>query len=158
MLKCCEINFRVNWEKYLPLVKFTYNNNYHASLGMSPFEELYGRKCRSSICWMELSERKLVNTVLVCKIKKSNGHQESLEVGPRLPEGIREQKGYVSSTNRLSPDQNSVHARPYTIKRTQKTWYIHGLSTLSLLHKLCIQMGVRRYRRYIVHYDKEDTR
>jgi transposase InsO family protein len=32
------------WEDYLHLVEFTYNNGYHASLKMSPFEALYGRK------------------------------------------------------------------------------------------------------------------
>ncbi|KAA3477454.1 Retrotransposable element Tf2 [Gossypium australe] len=61
---------RTNWEKYLPLVEFAYNNNYHPSLGMSPFEVLYGRKCRSPICWLELNENKLVGPDLVCEAEK----------------------------------------------------------------------------------------
>jgi hypothetical protein len=34
----------MQWEKYLPLVDFSYNNGYQASLKMNPFEALYGRK------------------------------------------------------------------------------------------------------------------
>jgi hypothetical protein len=37
------------WEDYLPLVEFTYNNGYHESLKMSPFEALYGRQCKIPI-------------------------------------------------------------------------------------------------------------
>ncbi|KAA3483754.1 DNA/RNA polymerases superfamily protein [Gossypium australe] len=50
MLRSCVIEFGMNWEKYLPLAEFAYSNSYHASLGMSPFEVLYGRNCRSLIC------------------------------------------------------------------------------------------------------------
>ena len=39
------------WEYYLPLVEFAYNDVQQASLGMSPFEALYGRKCRTSVTW-----------------------------------------------------------------------------------------------------------
>lgn len=59
------IDFRVNWKIYNLLVEFPYNNSHHASLGMSPFEDLYGRKCRTPTCWMELSERNLVGPELV---------------------------------------------------------------------------------------------
>ncbi|KAA3469966.1 Transposon Ty3-I Gag-Pol polyprotein [Gossypium australe] len=40
---------------YLSLAEFTYNNNHHASLGMSHFEALYGRRCKSPTCWLELN-------------------------------------------------------------------------------------------------------
>eukprot|EP00253_Pinus_taeda_P011162 PITA_11162 len=39
------------WEDYLHLVEFAYNNVYHTSLQMSPFEVLYGRKCRTPSSW-----------------------------------------------------------------------------------------------------------
>eukprot|EP00253_Pinus_taeda_P030825 PITA_30825 len=39
------------WEDYLHLVEFSYNNGHHESLGMSPFEVLYGRKCRVPVDW-----------------------------------------------------------------------------------------------------------
>ena len=37
------------WEDYLYLVEFSYNNGYQASLKMSPFETVYGRKCNLPI-------------------------------------------------------------------------------------------------------------
>nr|GEV87303.1 putative reverse transcriptase domain-containing protein [Tanacetum cinerariifolium] len=50
MLRACVIDFRKGWEKHLPLVEFSYNNSYHASIKAAPFELLYGRKFRSPVC------------------------------------------------------------------------------------------------------------
>ncbi|GJV90178.1 putative reverse transcriptase domain-containing protein [Tanacetum coccineum] len=47
MLRACVIDFRKGWVNHLPLVEFSYNNSYHASIKAAPFEALYGRKCRS---------------------------------------------------------------------------------------------------------------
>jgi hypothetical protein len=48
------------WEDYLHLVEFTYNNGYHASLKMSPFEALYGRKCNTLVSWDNIANREVV--------------------------------------------------------------------------------------------------
>jgi hypothetical protein len=48
------------WEDYLNLVEFTYNNGYQASLKMSPFEEIYGRKCSTSVSWDNPTDRAVV--------------------------------------------------------------------------------------------------
>ena len=37
------------WDSQLPLIEFTYNNSYHSSIGMAPFEALYGRRCRTPL-------------------------------------------------------------------------------------------------------------
>nr|GEX41925.1 reverse transcriptase domain-containing protein [Tanacetum cinerariifolium] len=50
ILRSCLIDFEKGWEKHLPLVEFSYNNSYHASIKAAPFEALYGRKCRSPVC------------------------------------------------------------------------------------------------------------
>ncbi|GJV30502.1 putative reverse transcriptase domain-containing protein, partial [Tanacetum coccineum] len=47
MLRACAIDFGKGWVNHLPLVEFSYNNSYHASIKAAPFEALYGRKCRS---------------------------------------------------------------------------------------------------------------
>nr|GEV14868.1 reverse transcriptase domain-containing protein [Tanacetum cinerariifolium] len=47
MLRACVIDFDNSWDQHLPLVEFSYNNSYHASVKAAPFEALYGRKCRS---------------------------------------------------------------------------------------------------------------
>ena len=46
------------WSDMLLLVKFTYNNSYHSSIGMAPYEALYGRRCRTPLCWQH--DRELV--------------------------------------------------------------------------------------------------
>ncbi|GJZ62917.1 putative reverse transcriptase domain-containing protein [Tanacetum coccineum] len=56
MLRACVINFGKGWVKNLPLAEFSYNNSYHASIKAAPYEALYGRKCRSPVCWAELGE------------------------------------------------------------------------------------------------------
>nr|GEV33826.1 reverse transcriptase domain-containing protein [Tanacetum cinerariifolium] len=56
MLRACEIDFGKGWVNHLPLVEFSYNNSYHATIKATPFEALYGRKCRSPVCWTEVEE------------------------------------------------------------------------------------------------------
>ena len=48
MLRACVIEFGGHWDD-LPLAEFSYNNSYHSSIDMAPFEALYGRRCRSPI-------------------------------------------------------------------------------------------------------------
>ncbi|GJV75851.1 hypothetical protein Tco_1507435 [Tanacetum coccineum] len=61
ILRACVIDFGNGWEKHLPLVEFFYNNSYHASIKATPFEVLYGRKCRSPVCWAEVGDRSYSN-------------------------------------------------------------------------------------------------
>ncbi|KAA3461719.1 RNA-directed DNA polymerase (Reverse transcriptase) [Gossypium australe] len=63
ILRCCIIEFEGSWEKYLSLVDYAYNNRYQVSLKMTPYEALYGRKCRSLLCWSGLSEKKLEGVI-----------------------------------------------------------------------------------------------
>ena len=65
MLRACVLDFKRYWVKYLPLVEFAYNNSFQASIGMAPYEALYGRKCRTPICWDEMGERKLNSEELI---------------------------------------------------------------------------------------------
>jgi hypothetical protein len=65
MLRACVLDFGGSWDNYLPLVEFSYNNSYHASIGMPPYEMLYGRKCRTPICWGEVGQRVLGSTEIV---------------------------------------------------------------------------------------------
>ena len=60
MLRACVLTYGKDWEQSLPYAEFSYNNGYQASLGMSPFEALYGRKCRTPLMWSEVGERALV--------------------------------------------------------------------------------------------------
>ncbi|GJU68064.1 reverse transcriptase domain-containing protein [Tanacetum coccineum] len=60
MLRACAIDFGKGWVNHLPLVEFSYNNSYHASIKAAPFEALYGRKCRSPVCWTEVGEAQIL--------------------------------------------------------------------------------------------------
>ncbi|KAI3776268.1 hypothetical protein L1987_46042 [Smallanthus sonchifolius] len=59
MLSACAIEFGGSWDSHLPLIEFSYNNNYHSSIKAAPFEALYGRKCRTPICWTEIRDNQL---------------------------------------------------------------------------------------------------
>ncbi|WVZ70583.1 hypothetical protein U9M48_019238 [Paspalum notatum var. saurae] len=58
MLRACAILYSESWDKCLPFAEFSYNNSYQSSIGMSPFEMLYGRNCRTPVNWSESGERK----------------------------------------------------------------------------------------------------
>ncbi|KAI3740310.1 hypothetical protein L2E82_30738 [Cichorium intybus] len=57
MLRACVIDFGGSWEDHLPLVEFAYNNSYHSSIQMAPYEALCGAPCRTPTCWTELGEK-----------------------------------------------------------------------------------------------------
>lgn len=51
------IDQKSRWEDYLYLVDFAYNNRYHSSIGMSPYQALYGRPCHTPLSWDMLEDR-----------------------------------------------------------------------------------------------------
>ncbi|GJR37924.1 putative reverse transcriptase domain-containing protein [Tanacetum coccineum] len=65
MLRACVLDFEKGWDKHLPLVKFSYNNSYHTSIKAALFEALYGRKCRSPICWAKVGDRQLTGLKII---------------------------------------------------------------------------------------------
>lgn len=67
MLCACSLDLQGNWEDHLPLAEFAYNNSFQASIGMAPYEVLYGRQCRSPTCWIEVGKGQLSGTDIVFK-------------------------------------------------------------------------------------------
>ncbi|GJR49948.1 putative reverse transcriptase domain-containing protein [Tanacetum coccineum] len=90
MLRACVIDFGKGCVKHFPLVEFSYNNSYHASIKAAPYEALYGRKCRSSVCWAEVKEAQLTGSELI---------QETTEkivlIKQRMQAAQDRQKSYV---------------------------------------------------------------
>ncbi|XP_070009934.1 uncharacterized protein [Nicotiana sylvestris] len=65
MLRACTLDFKGSWDDHSPLIEFSYNNSFHASIQMALFEALYGRRCRSPIGWFEVREAELIGQDLV---------------------------------------------------------------------------------------------
>ena len=59
------IDLEGSWDRNIALVEFVYNNSFQSSIGMTPYKALYGRKCRTPLCWTELSERKVISPDLI---------------------------------------------------------------------------------------------
>ena len=60
------------WDNYLPLIEFTYNDSFHSSIGMAPFKALYGRRCRTPLCWYESGESAVVGPEIVQQTTNKN--------------------------------------------------------------------------------------
>jgi len=65
MLRACVQDFGENWDKHLPLVEFAYNNSYQSTIGMPLFEALYGRRCRSLICWEKVRDKRILGLNII---------------------------------------------------------------------------------------------
>ncbi|KAI3776204.1 hypothetical protein L1987_45976 [Smallanthus sonchifolius] len=59
MLRACIIDFGGSWDSHLPLAEFSNNNSHHTTIGMPPYEMLYGRRCRTPVCWGEIGQKEL---------------------------------------------------------------------------------------------------
>nr|GFB29847.1 putative reverse transcriptase domain-containing protein [Tanacetum cinerariifolium] len=90
MLRACVINFGNGWERHLPLVEFSYNNSYHASIKAAPFEALYGRKCRLPVCWAEVGDAQLTGPKIIQETT-----EKIVQIKQRLQAARDRQKSYV---------------------------------------------------------------
>ncbi|GKE56142.1 putative reverse transcriptase domain-containing protein [Tanacetum coccineum] len=70
MLRACVLVFGKVWDRHLPLVEFSYNNSYHTNIKAALFEALYGRKCRSPICWAEVGDSQLTGLEIIYETTK----------------------------------------------------------------------------------------
>ena len=89
------IDFRGSWEEYLPLAEFAYNNSFQSSIQMAPYEALYGRKCRTPLCWTELDEKQVLGPELI----QENEDKVRL-IRDRLKAASDRQKSYVDLKRR----------------------------------------------------------
>ena len=64
-MKACVLKFRGDWDEHLPMVEFTYNNSYHASIGMPPYKALHRKKCKPPIYWDEIGDRQVLGSKLI---------------------------------------------------------------------------------------------
>ncbi|CAL8153349.1 unnamed protein product [Prunus armeniaca] len=95
MLRACVLDFKGGWDEHLALIEFAYNNSYHSSIDMALYEALYGMTCRSPICWVEVSDNKVMGTDVV---------QKTMEmvsiIGDRIHTAQSRQKSYADKKRR----------------------------------------------------------
>ncbi|GJV32130.1 putative nucleotidyltransferase, ribonuclease H [Tanacetum coccineum] len=104
MLRSCALEWAGNWDDYICLVEFAYNNSWHASIKCAPFEMLYGRKCRAPICWDQVGERILEGPEM---IEVTN---EKVAVArEKLKEAQTRQKSYADRHRRALEFQPGEH-------------------------------------------------
>ncbi|GJW86836.1 putative reverse transcriptase domain-containing protein [Tanacetum coccineum] len=90
MLRAYAIDFGKGWVNQLPLVEFSYNNSYHASIKAAPFEALYGRKCRSPVCWTEVGEAQILGPELIQETT-----EKIVQIKQRMQAARDRQKSYA---------------------------------------------------------------
>ncbi|CAN6686273.1 unnamed protein product [Malus baccata var. baccata] len=97
MLRSSVLLFGDAWHNRLDLMEFAYNNNFHLSIGMSPFEALYGKSCRTPLCWSEVGERFLM--------------------GPKIMEETTQNIQLIRSNLKAAQDQQKSLADRHTTDR-----------------------------------------
>ncbi|GKD23775.1 putative reverse transcriptase domain-containing protein [Tanacetum coccineum] len=96
MLCAYVIDFGSSWDRHLPLIELSYNNSYHTSIKAAPYEALYGRKCRSPVCWSEVRDSQLTGPELIRDMT-----EKIVQIKNRLLTARSRQKSYADK--RLKP-------------------------------------------------------
>nr|GEW83850.1 retrotransposon protein, putative, Ty3-gypsy subclass [Tanacetum cinerariifolium] len=91
MLRACAIDFGKGWVNHLPLVEFSYNNSYHATIKAALFEALYGQKCRSPVCWTEVGEAQILGPELIQETT-----EKIVQIKERIQASRDRQKSYAN--------------------------------------------------------------
>lgn len=65
LLRACMLEQGGAWDSYFPLIKFTYNNSFHSSIGMALFKSLYRRRCMTPLCWYKLGDNVVLRSNIV---------------------------------------------------------------------------------------------
>ncbi|GJR59868.1 hypothetical protein Tco_1502030 [Tanacetum coccineum] len=137
MLRACVIDFGKGWERHSPLLEFSYNNSYHASIKAAPFEALYGRKCRSLVCWAKVGDVQLTGPEIIHETTK-----KIVQIQQRLQAARHRQRSY--SNVRRKPLEFQVGDRvmlkvvgpvAYTLELPEELSNIHNTFHESNLKK-----------------------
>ncbi|GJZ31560.1 putative reverse transcriptase domain-containing protein [Tanacetum coccineum] len=122
MLRACVLDFKKGWDKHLPLVEFLYNNSYHTNIKDAPFEALYGRKCRSPICWVEVGDSQLIGPEIIHETTK-----KIIQIKSRIQAALDRQKKPIEimdrEVKRLKQSRIPIVKVPWNSKRGPEfTW------------------------------------
>ncbi|GJZ46479.1 hypothetical protein Tco_0594075 [Tanacetum coccineum] len=132
MLRACVIDFGNGWVKHLPLVEFSYNNSYHASIKAAPFEALYGQKCRSPVCWAEVGQVQLTGPEIVQETT-----EKIIQIKQRIQAARDRQKSYADLKRKSMKFQvgDKVGVVAYKLELPQELSRVHNTFHVSNLKK-----------------------
>nr|GEW11706.1 reverse transcriptase domain-containing protein [Tanacetum cinerariifolium] len=140
MMRACAINFEKGWVNHLSLVEFSCNNSYHASIKAAPFEVLYGRKCRSPICWIKVGEAQLFGPELIQETT-----EKIIQINQRMQAARDRQKSYADLKRKLMEFQigymvllkvlDKVGTVAYKLELPQELSMVHNTFHVSNLKK-----------------------
>nr|GEX22677.1 putative reverse transcriptase domain-containing protein [Tanacetum cinerariifolium] len=125
MLRACAIDFGKGWVNHLPLVEFSYNNSFHATIKAAPFEALYGRKYRSPVCWTEVGEAQILGPELIQETT-----EKIVQIKQRMQAARDRQKSYADLKQRIGDVAYKIDL-PEELSRVHNTFYV---SNLKLCH------------------------
>jgi hypothetical protein len=117
LLRACVLTFDRNWESSLPYVEFSYNNSYQASIMMSPFVALYGRRCQTPLMWSNMGEKTLEGPAFI-----KEAEEKVALIRKRLLEAQSRQKSYADNRRReLSFEEGDfVYLKVSTIRGVKR--------------------------------------
>nr|GEU96112.1 putative reverse transcriptase domain-containing protein [Tanacetum cinerariifolium] len=124
MLRACVIDFGSSWDRHLPLVEFSYNNSYHASIKATPYEALYERKCRSPIIMVNVIPPDHVDDVPIVEPNQHDDVPIVLEpilvdpLNPSSPTFELEHEDAIEVENPIEHEDEPVLANVYEISES----------------------------------------
>ncbi|GKC20272.1 putative reverse transcriptase domain-containing protein [Tanacetum coccineum] len=135
MLRACVIDFGNGWDRHLPLVEFSYNNSYHTSIKAAPYEALYGRKCRSPVCWAEVGDAQLTGPEIIHETT-----EKIFKIRDRMQAARDRQKSYADKRRRPLEfevgDKVMLKVAPWKGKCLSKDTLVIPLEEIELDDKL----------------------
>nr|GFC03392.1 putative reverse transcriptase domain-containing protein [Tanacetum cinerariifolium] len=121
MLRACAIDFGKGWVNHLPLVEFSYNNSYHATIKVAPFEALYGRKYRSPVCWTEVREAQILGPELIQETT-----EKIVQIKQRIQAARDRQKSYADLRQRVGDVAYKLNL-PEELSRVHNMFHVSNL-------------------------------
>ncbi|GJY20458.1 putative reverse transcriptase domain-containing protein [Tanacetum coccineum] len=121
MLRACVLDFGKGWDKHLPLVEFSYNNSYHTTIKVTPFEALYGRKCRSPIYYVEVGDSQLTGLEIIHETT-----EKIIQIKSRIQATGDSQKSYVDIIAKVGIVAYRLKL-PEQLSRVYSTFHVSNL-------------------------------
>nr|GEX38016.1 reverse transcriptase domain-containing protein [Tanacetum cinerariifolium] len=136
-LRACVIDFGNGWERHLPIIEFSYNNSYHASIKTASFEALYGRKCRSPVCWAEVGDAQLTGPEFI-----HESTEKIIQIKQRIQDARDRQKSYADGLAKVGTVAYKLELLQQLI-RVHSTFHVYNLKKCLSDEPLAISLDER---------------